>query len=78
MNSITFLIKLNEFYIIDHFFKLHSFVPPRFRVIRAMVKLSAVFFHDELLIAKGGGGGGGGVKKVQYLQVLIAYLASYN
>ena len=59
MNSITFLIKLNEFYIIDHFFKLHSFVPPRFRVIRAMVKLSAVFFHDELLIAKGGGGGGG-------------------
>ena len=57
MNSITFLIKLNEFYITDHFFKLHSFVPPRFRVIRAMVKLSAVFFHDELLIAKGGGGG---------------------
>ena len=33
--------------------------PPRVRV-RATVKLSAAFFHDESSITIGGGGGGGG------------------
>ena len=31
--------------------------PPRV-MVRAMVKLSAVFFHDESSVTKGGGGGG--------------------
>ena len=38
--------------------------PPRVRV-RATVKHSAAFFHDESSITKRGGGGGGGGTKVQ-------------
>ena len=37
---------------------LHFLTPLRVRV-RATVKLSAVFFHDESSITIGGGGGGG-------------------
>ena len=36
-----------------------TFVPPR---VKATVKLSAAFFHDESTIKKGVGGGGGGTK----------------
>ena len=48
-----------------------TFVPPRVRV-RATVKLSAAFFHDESSITIGGGG----VQKCNSAQKMI-YLATH-
>ena len=55
---------INNRYVCKELRRYCTFVPPRVRV-RATVKLSAAFFHDESSITKGGLGGEGGGMKVQ-------------